>query len=423
MIPETPETPVKKIKIIEAVNQLGLGGTEYALQLYAKFLDKNLFDVTVVSLIKGGQRVKMIEDMGLKVIVLDGDFTRLGPLLAQADVLHWHGSGACETDPEFFEVLKSHKPPLVLQTNVFGAFDNSPMYQLIDYDLYISKMILIRRMKQDKALKNNFKEKRKVLAYPVDIDHINNFTPDDAQVALFKRENKIDNCFITGRIGRADNNKFDLITLDGFAAFARNVEQARFLLVGATPEMILHAGQLGITDKLLVLENTADLNKLLLYYKTLDIFLAASNIGESFGMVIAEAMTVGTPVITISTEDRDNAQIELIDNMESGIVVKRDANAIAAAITYLFNNKKAVQKIANASRDKVAKNYKAQNIVKSLEQLILKHFKLPLDHYPYEETLVQNFSNELVNDYAARCANLFGKPGIIQRLSAVFRKI
>ncbi|ALL08513.1 hypothetical protein AQ505_25400 [Pedobacter sp. PACM 27299] len=60
-------------------------------------------------------------------------------------------------------------------------------------------------------------------------------------------------------------------------------------------------------EQLIVCENTSDLQELLYYYKTIDIFLAASAIGENFGMVIAEAMNSGTPVVTIRTEDRDYA--------------------------------------------------------------------------------------------------------------------
>lgn len=161
---------MNKIRIIEAVNQLGLGGTEYAVQLFSKFLNKDRFEVTVIGLLNGGERVRLIEDLGIKVILLNGDLPKLGQLLQETDVFHWHGNGSLE--PELFKVIKANKPKIVIQTNVFGQFDNSTFYDVIDYDLYISKMILVRRMKRDKKLQNNYASKRKVLPYPVDTDHI-----------------------------------------------------------------------------------------------------------------------------------------------------------------------------------------------------------------------------------------------------------
>lgn len=413
----------RKIRILEAVNQLGLGGTEYALQLYCKYLNREIFDVTVVSLLKGGERVQLIEAEGTKVIVLDGDLSRLPELLREADVLHWHGSGNCDGDAAFFEMVKANRPRLFIQTNVFGAYDRSPYYDLIDYDLYISEMILIRRMKQDKVLANTYARKRKVLPYPVDTDVLHNLEPTDEQVSEFKKQNQLENQFLVGRIGRADNNKFDLITLDGFAVFSRKNNKARFLLVGATPEMKAHADKLGIAEKLIIFENTADLRSLLLYYKVMNVFLAASNIGESFGMVIAEAMTMGTPVVTISTEDRDNAQIELVDNQKSGIVTRRNAKDIASALAHLYQNKKAAKQIAAASVSKIEQTYKAQYITRSLEGLILRALGNSVAGYTDNASAIKEFSSEMISNYNRRCTDIFGRPKLLKKLLWKLRKL
>ena len=410
---------MNKIRIIEAVNQLGLGGTEYAVQLFSKFLDKDRFEVTVIGLLNGGERVRLIENLGIKVILLNGDLIKLGQLLQETDVFHWHGNGSLA--PELFQVIKANKPKIVIQTNVFGQFDNSPFYDVIDYDLYISKMILVRRMKLDNKLQNNYASKRKVLPYPVDTDHINSLLPAEAEVNSFKKANNLQDKFIAGRIGRSDDHKFDLMTLDGFAEFAKKNEAARFLLLGSTPKISAHAASLGISDKIITLSTTSDLRQLLVYYKAMDVFLAASSIGESFGMVLAEAMTCGTPVVTISTEKRDNAQIEVIDNDRTGFVVKRDRKKIAAALTQLYQYPQERLKLSTASKQKISKDYKADKIVRSLEDLIYKHLGIPLPED--EKTLVVDYSKTLVNDYIKRCIDLHGRPEIFKRILWIFRKI
>jgi glycosyltransferase involved in cell wall biosynthesis len=409
----------KKIRIVEGVNQLGLGGTEYALQLYAKFLDKSRFEVVVLSLLKGGERETLIREMGIEVIVLNGDYSKLPAILEQADVFHWHGGGSI--DPQLFEVVKKNKPSLVIQTNVFGSYDASPYYKYIDYDLYISKMILVRRMSLDKDLVDNYAAKRKVLHYPIDTNTINATLPSTEVLSKFKLDNKLDQFFIIGRIGRADDNKFDLIALDGFAHFAKHTERARFLLIGATPKMRAHAEHLKIADKVIIMENTVSLQRLIVYYKSMDVFLMASQIGESFGMVIAEAMTVGTPVLTISTEDRDNAQIELMDNEKSGLVVKRSKYAIARALHFLHQNKATGIELSEQAKLKISRDYKAQNIVGSLERLILNHFSQSVDHIS-EKSLIQDYSPEMVNDYLKRCINTFGRSNIWKRILWLFKR-
>ena len=45
---------MKKIKIIEAGNDSGLGGTACTIQLISKFLNKDNFEVTVAGVKEGG---------------------------------------------------------------------------------------------------------------------------------------------------------------------------------------------------------------------------------------------------------------------------------------------------------------------------------------------------------------------------------
>jgi glycosyltransferase involved in cell wall biosynthesis len=394
---------MKKIKIIEAGNELGLGGTEYTIQLISKYLNKENFEVTVVGVKEGGARVRLIQDLGINVVVLNGDLVKLAGLLREADVFHWHCDGSL--NPEIFNVVEANKPKLVLMTNIFGLYDHSRFYELIDYDLFVSKMILLRRMHADSYLKDNFASKRKALSNPVDVKHINSLLPSAHQVKAFKKENNLQDSFIVGRIGRSDNGKFDLITLDGFAEFAKRVSNARFLLVGATAEILAHAKSLDITDKLIVFDTTPDLKQLLMYYKAIDIFLAASKMGESFGMVIAEAMAVGIPVVTISTIDRDNAQIELVDNGETGFVVERNKTKIANALFFLYEDEKIREILSESAKRKVAKEYKADKIVRSLEKLIYNHLNIPVEIR--EKSLITDYSQELLDDYISRCTDLW----------------
>jgi len=394
---------MKKIKIIEASIELGLGGTEYVIQLYSKYLNKERFEVTVVGLNGGGKRVKLIEQYGVRVVVLNGDFDKLAALLSETDVFHWHGSGIMQ--PNLLATLKANKPKLVLQTNVLGLYYHSPLYDLIDYDLYVSKMILIRRMKEDLYLSANFANKRKTLYNPVDTEAMNQMSPTDEELRQFKSDYQLLDKFIVGRIGRADDIKFDPITLQGFADFATRTDNARFLLVGATPKIIEEAKSLNILDRLLIFDTTSDLKQLLYYYHTIDVFLAASIMGESFGLVIAEAMSMGIPVITVSTPHCDNAQIELVDNEKTGLVVNQDPKNIGQAISFLYHNSKIRKRYGTEGRAKVQREYNANRIIASLENLIYSH--LLLNSKNRAKTLIHEFDVSSIYNYTKRLKNLW----------------
>lgn len=404
----------RKLKIIECADQLGLGGTEYALQLYCKYLDKDKFDVTAIGLFQGGERTRLIEELGVNVIVLNGDFIRLEKILKEVDVFHWHGSG--ELNTKLFESLTRVRPRMIIQTNVFGQYRPSKFYDIIDFDLYISRMILVRRMKTDgKTLTGAYAHKRKVLPYPVDIDHLTNpdIEPDKLAVKALKDSLQLGDSFVVGRIGRADDNKFDTITLTAFKEYLHFNPDARFLLIGATVRMREQIKRLGISKSVIILDNTPDLKLLLSYYKLMDVFLAASNIGESFGMVMAEAMCMGVPVVTISTPHKDNAQIEVVDNMITGISTYRLRHTIAAAINEISVNNQLKESMSSNSAKKVLDSYRAQDIVSSLEQLIFS--SLQIDHKE-QKSMILDWSQKLSIDYTQTCNQLYGTINFTDKL-------
>lgn len=394
---------MKKIKIIEAGNESGLGGTAYTIQLISKFLNKDNFEVTVAGVKEGGDGGRLIQDLGINVVNLNGDLNKLAPLLRETDVFHWHGDGSL--DPELFAIVKANKPRLVLMTNIFGLYNHSGYYELVDYDLYISKSILARRMLADRDLEDDFAAKRKVLSYPVDVKHINSLLPADHLLKAFKQQYNLQNSFIIGSGGSSVNANFDLITLDAFAEFAKRVNHAKFLLAGVTPEIIKHAKHLNIMDKLVIFDATLDLRQLLMYYSAMDIFLTASKISESFEIAIAEAMAVGIPVVAVNTPGRDNGPIELVDNGQTGFIVAHDQEKIADVLVFLYEDEKIREILSESSKRKVAKEYKADKVVKSLENLIYSHLYSSIEINA--RSLVKNYTPEIINDYINRCSDLW----------------
>lgn len=71
------------------------------------------------------------------------------------------------------------------------------------------------------------------------------------------------------------------------------------------------------------------------YYRTCDIFCAPSTSGESFGIVLPEAMASGKPVVTTNIE----GYRQVITHGVQGLLVPpRDEHALADALAYLLSN-------------------------------------------------------------------------------------
>lgn len=58
---------MKKINVLQVCSYLGSGGIEKSLQIITKYLDKNIFDVSVCVSVRVGIRERAIKNMGIKI--------------------------------------------------------------------------------------------------------------------------------------------------------------------------------------------------------------------------------------------------------------------------------------------------------------------------------------------------------------------
>ena len=407
-----------KTHIVEAADQLGLGGTERALENYCDNLDRSQFDVTAFGFRSGGVRAEILRGTGVEVIVANGSSRVWEEVLRRSDVLHWHGDGLLA--PEVFEVVRRSKPKLVMQTNVFGLDDRGPYSDLIDADLYISNMCLVRRVREDRQAGLPLKLNRMVLHYPVNLDKIKEAIPAQSEVEAFRREIGLGRALVVGRVGRPADGKFHPVAIDMMRLLRDWVPSVKFLLVGSTPAMRQRVRRFGLDPCFVFVDPTVDLKALLTCYRCMDVYLAASHIGESFGMNIAEAMACGLPIVAISTPEADNAQVELVDNAVSGLVVEAYPRLVALACRELLQNEAQRRSMGQAAAEKV-KQYAAPHIVRRLENLIYQRFGLKRRGVGDGE-LPFAWSERMEADYERRINDLYVRPTLPDRAKAWVRR-
>lgn len=304
-----------KIRVLHACNQLGIGGTEKAIQIFCKYLDKSRFEVFVCGLKAGGVRVSEFERLGIPVILQPQSISQLVKDL-KVDVYHVHRAGDFEagTLPE-----KDHGRPKIVETNIFNSFD-AQQNERIDCHLFPSQWSTKRYIDDHGVLKGVMYD---TLYNPVDFDEFPAFhKPFTATI---------------GRCSRADDQKWHKVCVNALPKIFRKVPQTRCVFQGATDRVKGRLAELGLTERVELKDTSLELRD---FYSRLDVFMHGSRVGETFGVVIAEAMANRVPVVTLSTPQRKkcNAQAELVEHNVTGFVCRWQWQYAGAVIELLQNH-------------------------------------------------------------------------------------
>ncbi len=417
------------MNIMQICNQLEVGGTERVLEIITRFLNKDIFNVYVCG-IQGGIREKMLREDGFDVYIVDANYENLVQLMKdkRIDIVHIHRSG--ENEPLPIKAAKKANVPAIIETNVFGKYDNSEAGKLIDFHLQISKTASLRYVQNAGTSINRFLNKCRVLYNPVNLEEFDKYRASEKQMWRFKSETGVDkNTPLICRVGRPDINKWDSFLVDMMAYLVRKVPDVRFLIVGGLPRLVRRKiEKLGLEENFIE-TGFASEDKLIVIYCSIDLLAHSSRIGESFGYTIAEAMAAGKPVVVNSTPWADNAQIELVDNGKTGFVMNTP-KTYAGAVAWLIENKKEAKKMGLAGRKKVEREYDARKITKMLERLYIellieKGVSVGQDLInKYKEIQYFPTDSDILNypkEYKKRLNNRYGESSSIEELRFKFK--
>jgi glycosyltransferase involved in cell wall biosynthesis len=123
--------------------------------------------------------------------------------------------------------------------------------------------------------------------------------------------------------------------------------------------------QLGVADRICWLGNVAEPKALL---QASDIFLLAS-VGEAFGLVLAEAMACGVPIVG----SRSGSLTEVVEQERTGLLAPpHDAVAFADSIEHLAQDRRLRQEMGHRAVERVRRNFTVEGDVgKTLDMYAL----------------------------------------------------
>lgn len=352
------------MKFLTIVPNLGYRGTQRAGQNYSIAMADRGHRVAVLTLSEGGSREEELRKRGIDVWIGGDDHQQAirEAINLKADVIHIHRTGV--HDSLWGDVLRQLKTSdvRVLETNVFGRVDYSSDASLIDVHLQISRWCLYRWRKW----LGQRKQIGVYLPYVVDLEGFPVRKAFDRQESR-QSFNLLSAGFVCGRIGKWRPHIFY-----AFAALVKRQPDALLLNVLDHAEAKTFADRMPVEIRSRIvtiprLLNDKDLSR---FYASLDCLLQVSPNGESFGMVLAEAMACGTPVVTASTPHKDNAQVEVVQHNQGGIVAGSSARLGDALIAF-SENAQLQRECALQARRLIAERYDMKSIGEKLETIAM----------------------------------------------------
>lgn len=360
------------MRILTVTFNLGPGGRQRAAQEYARGYHQADCPSAVLAFEGGGPRVANLRREGIPVFLGGAEPEEQAAAIREAaawrpEVIHLHSSGPPTVSEartvETLQSLLSERAP-VLETSVFGKVDYQQRFTGTDVHLLIARWAFWRWERWTQSIKPP--PLGTIVPYTSDPSAF--FPASPVERLAFRRAHEIpEDAFLLGRIGQSSRWKWDPVIFEAFEAVAKAHPHAYLLLVGL-PEALrprMEALAPWIRARIVEIPFLTGDAALRAGYSALDVFIHAARIGESFGMVLAEAMLCGCPVVTLSTPARDNSQLEVVGHMRGGLVVN-DAASMADAVKLLIRDEPLRRRLAHDGAAHVKANYTLDQVIPTL---------------------------------------------------------
>lgn len=294
------------MRIVIATEELGYRGTPRVVENYARILASE-HDVLVWAWKEGGEIAQELVRAGFRVMLGADCIDEV--LSFHPAIVNFHRVGM----PDEFEtkIIRRFRGAgaRCVETNVFGRFDPTTA-GLFDVSFQISRWNLF----QWNAWRGTAEGVGVYIPNPVDANSL--CRTDAKRVADYREKLGIgQDGFVVGRIG---NTAWKTLAEPMRQALAAH--KNLHVIHVADHKRLLPEG-LANHPRMHVVERLVGPMQLSEFYSACDVCVSMSPIGESFGLVNAESMLCGTPVIALSTPLHCNAQVEVVRHGEGGLVI------------------------------------------------------------------------------------------------------
>jgi glycosyltransferase involved in cell wall biosynthesis len=372
----------KRVKLVLLIRSLGIGGAERQLVALATRLDRNIFDVTVLTLYNDGELLEEVTRAGVRVISLNKRgrwdvwsvtvqlmrvLRRLKP-----DILHSYLTGQ-----NVLTVMVSAALPTT--RIVWGIraskLDNRHRDWLSRVncrlelwlsrfpDLVISNSVAARNYHLAAGFAG-----ASIVVIPNGID-TERFVPDRQSGLRYRALWGVpDDSFVVGLVARLNRMKDHGTFLRAAAIFARSRADAKFVCIGGGPDDYLAelrqvTTQLGLSNRVLWLRS---LNDMCPAYNALDICCSSSAFGEGLPNAVAEAMACAVPCVVTNVGDS-----ALVVGDTGVVVPPLNPEALAAGWAILRDRVSQNPLLGDAARARIVSRLSLPALIRNTSEALL----------------------------------------------------
>jgi len=187
-----------------------------------------------------------------------------------------------------------------------------------------------------------------------------------------------DACFVVGTAGRLVAGKGVERVIEAVALLAARGLPAVLVVAGTGPDEVrfrAFARRLGVSDSVRFLGFIPDMAA---FYSGLDVFALASAT-ESFGLVLAEAMACGRPVVATPTA---GAVSQIRHGSDGWLLADFSSNALADAFENSFRAPAEAAALGRAARAAVARRFSVDRALDQTLALLAPRFRAADERWP-----------------------------------------
>jgi glycosyltransferase involved in cell wall biosynthesis len=321
--------PNEKIRIIfYHISGLHYAGTEKFIQILAKHLNKEKFEVTFVYSAKSrtedgfpsDTRKSYLENTGVKLVPFS--YSKL-----EGKYPHF----VVDMEPSLNSLLHDFKPHIAVTTGTgysefpFNIERQIPIININNFgspnnQKNVEMNICVSNLVSELALRATPREKLMTMY----VQSERPLSCEEEALEIRRRFGIKDTDTVFGRIGRADNVIFDSIGIEAFKQVQKMTTGVHYIVMSPPPvleEMVINQNIKNVH----FLPRSGSEKDIWAFHRAIDVLGHFRKDGESFGLNIAESMLVGNPILTHKSRiwnahleylDESFARVADIDNVE-----------------------------------------------------------------------------------------------------------
>lgn len=298
---------MKKIRIAMVSNDLNINGISTVIMNYCKYIDRNMFDVTVIAGVPVAHEYEVeLHEKSINVIILPERkkdalkyYIKLKTALKGGfDIVHVHGNSATITVELVVALLSGINIRIAHCHNC--TCNNKKIHRILLplFNLVYTTGFACSEL-AGKWLFGN--KKFQIIS--------NGFVTEDYKFDINARERirkslDLDNAYVIGHVGRFNNQKNHAYILDVFEQVASECHNAYLLLVGTGPNynnVLQRINKHKYKERIILYGETSCVSEL---YGAFDIFVFPSK-HEGLGIVMLEAQISGLYCLASDVVPRD----------------------------------------------------------------------------------------------------------------------